>query len=62
MVQEKLALGLLGSIHRASNGRPASLHHMCVNHPGFQVLMTEQLLDSPDVMSVLQQVGGETVT
>ena len=36
--------------------------NMCVDHRGSHVLVSQQLLDSPDVISALQQVSGERMT
>lgn len=49
-------------VHRTSNAPPASVEHVGINHRGTHIPVPQQLLDRPDVVSVLEQVGGERVT
>ena len=35
---------------------------MCIHHGGFHIFVPEELLDHPDVVALLQQVRGKTVT
>ena len=39
----------------------AALQNMGVDHGGFNILMTEQFLDSADIVAVLEQMGSEGV-
>jgi hypothetical protein len=43
-------------------GESAALQYMSVDHGGFDVLMPEEFLDGADVVSVLEEVGGEGVS
>jgi hypothetical protein len=52
---------LVEQIERATNPGDAALHDVGINHGGGHVLVAEQLLDRPDVVSLFQQVGGEAV-
>ena len=49
-------------VHRTSYTAPAAVEDVGVNHRGADVPMPQQFLDRPDVVSVLEQVGGERVT
>ena len=51
--------GSFQGIDRASHAPSASVQNMGVNHRGLDIFMTEQLLNRPDVISVLQEVGRE---
>ena len=53
--------GLSQDVHRTSYATPAAVEDVGVNHCGTDVPMTQQFLDRPDVVSVLEQVGGERV-
>ena len=46
-------------IDRASHTPFAAIQIMGVDHGGLDVCMTEQLLNRPDIISVLQEVGRE---
>ncbi len=46
-------------VHRASYAPPAAVEDVGVNHRGTDIPMPQQFLDRPDVVSVLEQVGGE---
>jgi len=46
----------------AENALGAFRYDMRVDHLGPHILVTQQLLDSPDVISIFQQVGGERMT
>ena len=54
--------GLSKDVHRTSYAAPAAVEDVGVNHRGTDIPVTQQLLDRPDVVSVLEQVGGERVT
>jgi hypothetical protein len=45
-------------IERAFDGFYATLEYMGVDHSGFDILVPKQLLDSADIVTVLEQVGG----
>src|SRR3990172_1845538 len=49
-------------VHRTSYAATAAVEDVGVNHRGTDVPVTQQFLDRPDVVSVLEQVGGERVT
>ena len=53
--------GLSQDVHRTSNGAPAAVEDVGVNHRRADVPVSQQLLDRPDVVSVLEQMGGERV-
>jgi len=46
-------------IDRASHAPSASVQDMSVTHRGLDVFMTEQLLNGPNVVAGLQEVGRE---
>ena len=49
-------------IQRRFDGKSAALENMSVDHGGFYIFVPEEFLDSANVVSVLQKVGGETVS
>jgi hypothetical protein len=49
-------------VHRASHAPPTADQDVSVNHRGADVPVTQQFLDRPDVVSVLEQVSGEGMT
>ncbi len=51
--------GLSQDVHRTSYAAPAEVEDMGVNHRRTDVPVPQQFLDRPDVVSVLEQVGGE---
>jgi len=54
--------GLPQDVQRTSYAASAAVEDVGVNHCGTDVPMTQQFLDRPDVVTVLEQVGGERVT
>jgi len=48
-------------VSRGSDGAGAAIQDVRVDHGRRHVTMTEQFLHGPDVVPVLQQVGGERV-
>jgi hypothetical protein len=48
-------------IERAAHALASTIEHVRVDHPGFQVSVFQQLLNGPDVVSVLKQVGCEAM-
>lgn len=48
-------------IYRAANALPAFVEDVCIDHRGADVLVTKQLLDSPYVVPVFQEVSCEAV-
>ena len=40
----------------------AAVENMCIDHGGFDILMTQQFLDCADIVAGFKQVGGEAVT
>jgi len=59
---DRLRRFLSQDVHRAANAAPAAVEDVCVDHRGTHIPVPQQLLDRPDVVSVLEQVGGERVT
>ena len=45
----------------APEPQTAPVEHVGVDHGRLDVFLTEQLLNRPDIISVLQEVGGEGV-
>jgi hypothetical protein len=50
-----------GAVERASHRQPAAVQHVSVDHGRLHVGVAEQLLNGPDVVAVLQEVGRERV-
>jgi hypothetical protein len=50
------------SVGGASDAPAASIQDMGVNHRGTNVVVSEKLLNCPDIITVFQQVGREGVT
>jgi hypothetical protein len=48
-------------INRTAHRQPSSIQNMGVNHCGLDILMCQQLLHSPNVITVLKQVRGKTM-
>ena len=48
-------------VHRAPDSQPATVQDMGVDHGGADIPVPQEFLDGPDVISVLQQVGGKAV-
>ena len=48
-------------VERTSDGEAAAMEHMGVDHRCFEVLVAEQILDGADVVSILEEVGGEAM-
>ena len=48
-------------IERTPYSSPAALQHMRVDHSRTDVLVPQEFLHCPNIVTVLQQVGGETV-
>src|SRR3990170_2454569 len=46
-------------VGRTANALPASIQDMSIDHGGVHILMAEQFLDGPDVITVLNQVRGK---
>src|SRR6266404_4127219 len=55
------AATLREQVRRGPDGAWTAIQDMSVDHGRRHVTMTEQFLDCPDVVPVLQQVGGERV-
>ena len=51
----------LRSVQRAAHGEAAPVEDVGVDHCSLDIFVAEQFLDGPDVIAVLQQVGGERV-
>ena len=49
-------------IQRTVHGQPASIQHMCIHHGGFHIFVPEEFLHRSDVIALLQQMGGKTVS
>jgi hypothetical protein len=49
------------AVGRALDGAWAPVQDVCVDHGGADVLVAEEFLNCPDVVAVLQQVGGRGV-
>ena len=49
-------------IERTAHGEAAFAQDVCVYHGGLDVLVPKEFLDGPDIIAILQQVGGETVS
>jgi hypothetical protein len=49
------------AVGRTSDGAWAPVKDVCVDHGGADVRVAEEFLDYPDVVAVLQQVGGKGV-
>jgi len=47
------------TIQRTLDREPPTLKHVGVDHGGLHILVTEQFLDGPNVIAILQKVGGE---
>src|SRR5437867_4183882 len=54
--------GRVQSVDGARHTAATALEHVRVDHGRADVAMTEQLLDRPDVVTVLEQVGRERVS
>jgi len=52
----------ISEVEGAADGQAASIEDVSVNHRRFHILMPEQFLHGADIVAILQQVGGETVT
>ena len=48
-------------VHRAADASSSAVEDVGVDHRGAHVPVAQQLLDRPDIVSVLEQVGGEGV-
>lgn len=48
-------------IERAAHPAPAFVQHMGIDHRRFHILVSQQLLDRPNVIAIFQQVGSETM-
>lgn len=48
-------------IGRTLNRDSRTVHHVCVDHRRTYILVAEQLLHSPDVSTILQEMRRETV-
>ncbi len=57
-----LGAGLESEVQRAWCSRPGALHHMEVDHGGFDAGMAKQVLDGADVGAGLQKMSGEAMT
>lgn len=51
--------GVSQQVRRAAHAVAAAVEHVGVDHGGLDVVVAEELLDSPDVIAVGEQVGGE---
>ena len=49
------------SVRRAPHPATTAVQDVCVDHSRADVLVAEELLDGPDVVAVLQEVGRERV-
>lgn len=49
-------------IERTPHAATASIKNVCVNHCSSHVLVTQQFLNGPDIISILEKVGREAVT
>ncbi|OGP89159.1 MAG: hypothetical protein A2157_11090 [Deltaproteobacteria bacterium RBG_16_47_11] len=49
------------SIQGTSDAKNILFGNMGIDHGGLKILVTQQLLNGPDIVSVLQEVGGKTV-
>src|SRR5688572_8969899 len=54
--------GLVKAVGGAAHGSGASVEHVGVDHRRGDVAVAEELLDGPNVVAALEQVGGEGVT
>jgi hypothetical protein len=52
-------MGSARIVQRTASGEAAFVWNVCIDHGGFDVLMTERFLYGADIAAVLQQVGGE---
>ena len=50
------------SVRGASDRPRAPVEDMRVNHGGTDVMVAQEFLDRPDVVALLQRVGGKRVT
>ena len=58
MADQGTAIGREGqAIDRAANAAASTVEHMSVNRRRTHILVAQQLLDRPNIMPVLQQVG-----
>ena len=48
-------------VERASHAAPAAVEDVRVDHGGLDAPVAEELLDGPDVVSILEQMGRERV-
>ena len=49
-------------IKRASHSQYVFYGHMCINHGGLEITVSEQLLDCPDIIAIFQQMCGKTMS
>jgi hypothetical protein len=49
------------SVQWAAHRLGTTVEHVGVDHGGLDILVTEELLDSPDIVTILKQMGGEAV-
>lgn len=54
-------LGAARPVQRAAHGQAAAVEDVGIDHCRLHVLVAEQFLDRADVVTVLQEVGGEAV-
>lgn len=48
---------IYSSIKRANNSPSTAIQNMGINHGGFDIFVTQQLLDGADVVAILQKFG-----
>ena len=46
-------------VQRALHSQPRPIQHVCINHRGADVLMSEQFLHGANVIAILEQMRGE---
>ena len=51
-----------GLVERGTDGEAAAIQDVGVNHSGFDIFVTEQLLNGSNIIAGFEQVGGEGMT
>jgi hypothetical protein len=54
--------GASGGVERAADPERAGLQDVGIDHRGADVLVAEEFLDGADIVSGLEEVGGEAVS
>jgi hypothetical protein len=49
-------------VQRTAHAQPASIQHVCIHHGGVHIFVPEEFLHRPDVIALLQQMRGKTVS